>query len=171
MDGRFVLFAQNPAEKRRDIWVLPLEGDNRKPFPLLQSPFHEISARFSPDGRWVAFVSNETGRDEIYVTRFDQPGEKWRISIAGGTSPCWRRDGKELFFLATDKNVMSVAVRGGDNFEFGAPAPIFKIDSIFNEAFDVTADGQRFIAVSSADQGQTTPPFTVVVNWAADSKR
>lgn len=169
-DGRFILFTQNPAEKSRDLWVLPMDRDDRKPFPLLQSPFHEIFARFSPDGRWVAFVSNETGRDEVYVTRFDQPGEKWRISVAGGTGPCWRRDGSELFFLATDKSVMSVAVRGGDKFEFGTPSPIFRIDSIFNNSFDVTADGQRFIAISTAAQTQSAP-LTVVVNWTADLKR
>lgn len=169
-DGRFILFTQNPPETNRDLWVLPVDGGDRKPFPFLQSQFQEVFARFSPDGRWVAFVSNETGRDEVYVTRFDRPGEKWRISTAGGTGPCWRRDGKELFFLATDKSVMSVAVKGGATFEFAAPAPIFRNDSIVNDNFDVTSDGQRFIVNSSAAQAQNTP-FTVVVNWTAELKK
>lgn len=169
-DGRFILFTQNPSETKRDLWVLPMDGD-RKPFPFLQTPFSETRARFSPDGRWVAFASNETGRDEVYVTRFDRPGEeKWRISTDGGRNPCWRRDGKELFFLAADKKLMAVAVKAGDTFESGAPAPIFRNDSIMNDVFDVTADGQRFIVSSSAAQTQTMP-FTVVVNWTADLKR
>jgi Tol biopolymer transport system component len=173
-DGRFIIFTQNPPETNRDLWILPVEGDDRKPFPLLQTPFQEVFARFSPDGRWVAFVSNETGRDEVYVTRFDQPGEKWRISTGGGTDPCWRRDGKELFFLATDKSVMTVAVEpGGAGFEAGAPMRLFRNDSLANDNvhnFDVTADGQRFIAISSAAQTQNAP-FRVVVNWTADHKR
>jgi Tol biopolymer transport system component len=145
-----------------------VDGD-RKPFPFLQTPFNETVARFSPDGHWVAFVSNETGRDEIYVTRFDQPGVKWRVSTSGGTTPCWRRDGKELFFLAPDKHLMTVSVKAGDTFQASAPAPLFRNDSVVQDAFDVTADGQRFVFNVSATQTQTIP-FTVVVHWTADLK-
>ncbi len=169
-DGRFVLFSQqNGPTTKYDLWVLPVSGD-AKPFPFLQTPFSEEEARFSPDGHWVAFVSNETGRAEVYVTRFDQPGEKLRISNGGGRSPCWRRDGKELFFLAADNSLMSVAVKAGQTFEFGTPAILFRNDSIMYSVFDVTADGQRFIVSSSAGQTQTAP-FTVVMNWTADLKK
>lgn len=169
LDGRFILFTQaNDAITKPNLWVLPMGGD-AKPFPLLQTPFGISEARFSPDGHWVAFVSNETGRNEVYVTRFDKPVEKWHISTGGGRSPCWRRDGKELFFLATDKSLMAVAVKGGETFESGTPAPLFRNDSIMNDLFDATADGQRFIVSSSATQTQTAA-FTVVMNWTADLK-
>jgi Tol biopolymer transport system component len=170
-DGRFILFLQrNGTTTKGDVWVLPMQGDDRKPFAFLQTPFTETQARFSPDGHWVAFISNETGRDEVYVTRFDRPGEKWRVSTGGGTSPCWRRDGKELFFLAADRSLMAVTVKTGDAFESAAPAALFRSDSIDEEKFDVTADGQRFVVISNAALTQPVP-FTVVVNWASDLKR
>ncbi len=169
-DGRFIIYAQNEPTTQRDLWVLPLSGE-QKPFPLLQTQFDEKSARFSPDGRWVAFMSNESGRDEIYVTRFDQPGEKWRISTAGGRSPRWRRDGKELFYLTADKKMMSVIIKSGaETFEAGAPTALFKIESILEGDYEVTADGQRFL-INNGVAGAQSQPFTIVLNWAADLKR
>lgn len=168
-DGRLILFTQaNDGSVKPTLWVLPTDGD-RAPFPFLQTQFSQVDGRFSPDGRWVAFVSDETGHNEVYVTRFDHPGEKLRVSTAGGGSPHWRRDGKELFFLAADRSLMAVAVKGGDTFEPGVPASLFRNDSILNNTFDVSADGQRFI-VSSATQTQTAP-FAVVLNWTADLKK
>ncbi|MGI8640310.1 MAG: protein kinase domain-containing protein [Pyrinomonadaceae bacterium] len=168
-DGRFIIYSQNEPTTQRDMWVLPL-FEEQKPFPFLQTQFDERDARFSPDGRWVAFISNESGREEIYVTRFDQPGEKWRISTAGGRSPRWRRDGKELFYLAADKKLMSVAVKGAATFEAGTPIALFKIDSIIEGDYEVTADGQRFL-INSSVTGTQSLPFTVVLNWTADLKR
>ncbi|MGI8543044.1 MAG: protein kinase domain-containing protein, partial [Aridibacter sp.] len=169
-DGRFILYSQNEPTTTQDVWVLPLSGE-QKPFPFLQTQFDEKFARFSPDGRWVAFMSNESGRDEVYVTRFDQPGEKWRISTAGGRSPRWRRDGKELFYLAADKKMMSVIIKSGaETFEAGAPTALFKVDSILEGDYDVTADGQRFL-INNSVAGAQSQPFTIVLNWAADLKR
>ena len=169
-DGRFILYSQNEPTTQSDMWVLPLFGE-QKPFAFLQTQFDEKFARFSPDGRWVAFISNESGRDEIYVTRFDQPGEKWRISTAGGRSPQWRRDGKELFYLAADKKLMSVIIKSGaETFEAGAPTALFKIDSILEGDYDVTADGQRFL-INSSLAGARSLPFTVVLNWTTQLKR
>lgn len=103
------------------------------------------------------------------MTRFDRPAEKSRISTGGGTSPSWRRDGKELFFFAADRSMMSVTVKTGDTFESGTPASLFRNDSIMNNVFDLTADGQRFIVSSSAGETQAAP-FAVVTNWTADLK-
>ncbi|MCA1589450.1 MAG: hypothetical protein LC734_03475, partial [Acidobacteria bacterium] len=167
-DGRFILYSENAPTTQRDIWVLPLFGDQR-PFPFLQTQFDERGARFSPDGRWVAFISNESGRDEIYVTNFEKPGERWRISASGGRSPRWRRDGKELFYLAPDKKLMSVPVKSDlATIQAGDPVALFKADSIVEGDYDVTGDGQRFLINYSEAQAR---PFTVVLNWTKDLKR
>jgi dipeptidyl aminopeptidase/acylaminoacyl peptidase len=145
-----------------------MNGD-RKATRFLQTPFQEMDARFSPDGRWVAYSSTETTREEIYVTRFDRPGEKWRVSIDGGRNPRWRRDGKELFFRSANDDIMAAAVKAGDTFESGTPSALFRSDAIVDVDWDVSTDGQRFI-INRAAETQTTP-FAVVVNWTADLKR
>ena len=170
LDGRFVIYSQGQPTTQGDVWILPLFGE-QKPFPFLQTQFNEWSARFSPDSRWVAFMSNESGRDEIYVARFENPGEKWRISTTGGRSPRWRRDGKELFYLAADKKLMSVTVKSAAaTFEAGSPTSLFKIDSIIEGDYEAAADGQRFL-INSSVTGAQSLPFTVVLNWTKDLKR
>jgi len=166
-DGRFIIYMQNPPTTNFDLWVLPLFGD-RKPFPFLQTPFTEAGARFSSDGPWVAFVSNESGQNEVYVARFDNPREKWRISSAGGNSPRWRRDGKELFYIAADNRVMSVPVKPGQKFDAGNPTALYKLDAAIT-SFDVSAEGKRFL-VSISLTGSQSSPFAVVLNWTAQSK-
>jgi Tol biopolymer transport system component len=163
-DGRFIIYEKDQSE----LWVLPLLGDG-KPYAFIQTQSSYPSARFSPDGRWVAFVSEETGRPEVYVTRFDKPGEKWRISTDGGNLPCWRRDGRELFYLMTDGKVMAVEIKPGTEFNAGAPALLFKADPLSKD-YDVTADGQRFLFIASAP-GTQLLPFAVVLDWMADLKR
>jgi serine/threonine protein kinase/Tol biopolymer transport system component len=163
-DGRFLIYL-----KSRDIWVLPLSGEAR-PYPLMETQSAETDPRLSPDGRWVAFVSDETGRVEVYVTRFDHPGEKWRISTEGGLAPTWRRDGRELFYMSADLNrLMAVEIKAGEVFGAGAPAQLFNTDVRWVD-FDVAVDGQRFFFVASAP-GTRLLPFTVVLNWTADLKR
>ena len=115
-DGRFILYTLGESGSNPDVWVLPLEGD-RKPFPFLQTPFKETQARFSPNGRWVAYVSNESGRNEVYVQTFPASGGKWPVSTKGGTSPLWRGDGKELFYDSGDGKLMAVEVKTGGTFE------------------------------------------------------
>ena len=169
-DGRFILFVQSEPTGDSDLWLLPVTGDG-KAVRFLQTPFTERDARFSPDGRWVAYSSGETSRDEIWVTRFDRPGEKWRISIDGGRNPRWRRDGKELFFRSANNDIMAAAVKAGETFESGTPAVLFPSEAIVDADWDwdVSADGQRFL-IGRAAETQTTP-FAVVVNWTADVKR
>ena len=162
-DGRFILYTLNDPEVQRDLWALPLD-DGGKPVPFAQTEFNEVNARFSPDGHFIAYVSNETGADESYVKRFGG-GEKWRVSTAGGTFPRWRRDGRELFYLAADGKLMSVAISGRDTFEAATPAPLFPVGIVWD--YDVAADGKRFVAAAGVTQAQYAP-FTVVLNWAAE---
>jgi Tol biopolymer transport system component len=161
-DGRFILYWAD-----EDLWVLPASGAE-KPYLWMQSRPKVRQARFSPDGRWVAFVSEETGRPEIYVTAFDRPGEKTRISTEGGNGPRWRSDGKEMFYVTIDSKVMSVPVSSGDQFAIGKSALLFKGDPRTMD-YDVTADGQRFIILASTP-GTQHLPFAVVLNWSANLK-
>ena len=168
-DGRFIAISKNEPDSNRDIWVLPLEGD-KKSYPLLQSEFNETYARFSPNGRWVAYVSNESGGDDIYVARFDNPKEKWRVSQSGGTQPSWRRNGKELFYFSLDGQLMAVPVSTEDSFESRSAVPLFKLASVENIRYDISEDGQSFlIAVNDRSALQTA--FTVIMNWTSDLKR
>jgi len=169
-DGRFILFGVGAFQAGTDLWVLPLFGD-RKAFPVLQTPFTEVPGRFSPDGRWIAYASNESGRGEVYVASFPGPGGKWQVSTAGGSWPRWRSDAKEIFYLAPDKKLMSAAVNGaGSAFEVGAVRPLFdtRALTIGNTGFmyDVSPDGQRFLVNTLAEQAAPAP-ITLVVNWRA----
>jgi serine/threonine protein kinase len=161
-DGQFIIYW-----KGDDLWVLPV-AEVAKRYALMKTEFSESGARLSPDGQWVAFVSDETGQREIYVTRFDHPGEKWRLSSGGGVDPCWKRDGRELFYVSADNRLMAVGVRQGATLDMAKPAALFKVDPLAS-GYDVATDGQRFLFITSA-QGTQPPPFTVVLNWIADLK-
>jgi len=175
-DGRYIIEeTQGDPKTEFDIWILPLFGD-RKPFPYLQTQFAERHAKLSPNGHWLAYVSNETKRDEVYVQTFPTPGGKWQVSTNGGGYPVWSKDGKELFFISADRKLMAVevkvdAVRGGPRFEAGVPKPLF--DTRFlptdNSWFDVSKDG-RFLIPTIPEQEANTP-MTVVVNWTAGLKK
>ena len=173
-DGRFVIFQTLDPTTGFHIWVLPLSGD-RKPYAFLHSQSAEISGRsimlpmwgkLSPDGRWLAYQSNETGSFEIYVQAFPGREGKWRVSVKGGTHPIWSRDGKELFYIAADNKLMAVDVKSGARFEHGVPKPLFEART----GFDVSPDGKRFLLVVPLEQA-ANPPMTVVVNWHAGVKR
>jgi eukaryotic-like serine/threonine-protein kinase len=174
-DGRFLLYGTGAggSPTATDIWVLPLTGE-RKPFPFVQTPFSDTVGRFSPDGRWVAHNSNESGRLEVYVVPFPMAGGKWQISTGGGEQPRWRRDGKELFYLNANV-VMAAEVNGtGAAFQVGAVRRLFEIrrrtESYqgfgLGSAYDVTPDGQRFL-VNVVEQAPMPPPITVITNWRA----
>jgi len=166
-DGRFILYRTHGGKTRMDIWVLPTFGD-RKPYPFLQSEFGETWARFSPDGRWVAYVSNETGMTEVYVQEFQGSGGKVHVSTGGGNRPCWRGDGKELFYNSGGK-LMAVDVKVvGSNFEAGVPRLLFEIPR--SGGFEVSGDGQRFLIPVPVEETSPTP-IKVVLNWTADLKR
>jgi hypothetical protein len=151
-DGRFILYVINNQRTGNDVLVLPLFGD-RKPFPFLQTAAAENWAAFSPDGAWVAYSSNESGDPEVYVARFPPTsGRSWRISSGGGSQARWRRDGKELFYLAPGRVLMSAAIaRLGSDFSAAPPQPLFEMRYAYGQyhAFDVTSDGQRFLVNSA----------------------
>jgi dipeptidyl aminopeptidase/acylaminoacyl peptidase len=164
--GGTILFQSGSAQTRSDIWALPLTGD-RKPIPMLQTLSSESDARCSPDGRWLAYTSDESGRDEVYVTSFPTPGGKWPISTSGGTQPQWRRDGTELFYVGPDRTVTAVRVAGGSTFEAGAVTPLFKIRG---NAYAASADGRRFVTDDPIGEA-SFQPITVVLNWPSGLKK
>lgn len=171
-DGRYLTYSVGAGATRQDIWVLPFEGD-RKPFPVVQGPADEVGGKFSPDGKWLAYVSNESGRNEVYVQPFT-PGKaasgKWQISINGAIGfPAWRGDGKELYFRSQGKLIAVEVSAAGERFQPGAPKPLFTIRDAIT-GFAPAADGQRFLmGVVSAQQAP--PAVTVVVNWMAALKK
>ena len=146
-----------------------LFGD-RKPFPYLQTRFGEAYGQFSPDGRWVAYASNESGRAEVYVAAFPGAGGKRQISTAGGNNPRWRRDGKGLFCLAPNNTLMAAAVNGqGASFEVASVKTLFETRSGGDFPYDVSADGQRFLIISASDD-TSAAGITVAVNGTAGPK-
>ena len=177
-DGRFILFIRRGEKTRADVWVLPLFGD-RHEYQLLNSTFDERNVQFSPNGRWLAYASDESGSYEIYVRSFTADGkvgaDKKRISTNSGMQPKWRGDGQELFYIAEDGHMMSVAVKTtGAEFEYSAARALFKTrmqarSRLFHE-YDVTADGQRFLIGTLIGESKASPP-TVILNWTADLKK
>lgn len=168
-DGRFIMYdISADTNTRVDLWLLTVATGERRPF--LRTPFSETQAQFSPDGRWVAYVSDESGRPEVYVCRFDAPGERERVSIAGGSRPRWRRDGRELFYISADKRLMAVSLRIGASFEAGDPVTLFNFAPAVWIDYDVTADGQRFLC-NAAEREANAVPVTVVVNWSANLRQ
>jgi Tol biopolymer transport system component len=146
-DGRHILYVINSQETGNDVRVLPLFGD-RRPYPFQQTKAAENWAAFSPDGHWVSFSSSESGEVEVYVTAFPSAGRKWRVSAGGGSQARWRRDGSELFYVALDGKLMSVSVKAQrSDFEVGAVRPLFEVRFPYAQyhAYDVSADGQRFL--------------------------
>ena len=156
----------------------------RKPFPFLQTPFNEAQGQFSPDGRWVAYASNESGRNEVYVTPFPGPGSTRQVSSAGGLWPRWNRDGREIFFLAPDGMLMAAAVTvRGATIEADVARPLFDArPRRVRWPYAVSPDGQSFLVNTLVDQttamsasysvAQWLPtPITLVVNWTAALKK
>ena len=146
-----------------DIWALPLDGD-KKPLAVVQTASDERNGKFSPDGRWIAYQSNETGRNEIYVQAFPGPGRSTLISTTGGTAPRWRGDGREIFYTAPGERLMAVPVTPQANgvVDPGTPVALFSMRP--NSSWDASPDGQRFL-VNTPLQDAATPPITVVFNW------
>ena len=167
-DGRFIAYITIDPKTKADIWLVPIAGD-RKPTPFVQTQFNERHARISPDGRWMAYSSDESGTRNVYVTRFPEGGGKWLVSTNGGGFPVWRRDSRELFYWAPDDTLMAVAVAPGPDFAPGAPAPLFKPRAHegglgVGSFYDVAPDGRFLINIFVE---RTSPPATVVLNWQA----
>ena len=165
--GRYIVYTEQNAKTRGDIWLLPLSGD-RKPIPFVQTEFNENSGHLSPDGKWMAYQSNDTGRGEIYVQSAPPSSNKWKISNEGGAVPRWRRDGKELFYFQINAGLVSVDIKGRNapnQFEVGLPQ--FLVRALVT-AYDVSSDGQRFLVEGRAAAADNSSKLTVVINWSAD---
>jgi len=181
-DGRFLLYSTPDPKTGSDLWALPLTGE-RKPFAVLQSSFDEIEGQFSPDGRWLAYASNESGRYEIYIRTFPDAGVKRQVSVAGGVQPRWKRDGHELYYVAPDTRLMAVPVRlapDPQTLEAGAPVPLFPTrfatgsnivaaGFLARAQYAVAPNGQ-FLVNIAADEAVASP-ITVVLNWTAGLKK
>ena len=173
-DGRFLLYYNTDPKTGNDIWALPRDGD-RKPFPVVQTNFEERDEQFSPDGKWIAYQSNESGRFEIYIQPFPGPGGQAQVSTNGGAQVRWRRDGKELFYIALDGRLMAVPIRLASNtqtIEAGSPIPLFAtrvggaLSFPSKQQYDVSSDGQRFLMNTVTDE-EAAAPITVILNWKA----
>jgi eukaryotic-like serine/threonine-protein kinase len=170
-DGRFLL-----VRKERELWYLTLP--DRQPHPLLQTQWLIRNAQFSPDGQYVAYASSETGNWEVYVSPFPSFGSRWQVSRGdGGEEPRWRRDGKELFYLAPDGRLMAAEVKIGAAFEPGLPYTLFQthprqpISAMDFFSYDVSADGQKFLVNSKVESSSNTAPLSVILNWSAEMEK
>jgi Tol biopolymer transport system component len=148
-DGKWIVYEQTGQKSASDLWLLPLSGD-RKPVSYLQTPFDEMNAHFSPDGRLMTYQSNESGQFQIYVQTVPVSGAKYQISTSGGSSPRWRPDGKELFYVSADRKLMAAPIKLGSTIEAGTPQPLFPLSTFpgFASALAFYApmrDGQRFL--------------------------
>jgi Tol biopolymer transport system component len=166
-DGKYIIYMKAGEKTGYDLWLLPLSGD-RQPKPYLATQFEERWGKVSPDGRWLVYQSNESGRHEIYVQSFPAPGRKVTISNGGGVFPRWRRDGRELYYVAPDDKLMAVPVTTGANVSVGTPVALFDVGSYGRRnnryVYDVSADGQRILLLRPLEDA-TTRPLTVVQNW------
>ena len=170
-DGRYVVYMANELGTNWNIWVMPLTGD-QTPQPVLRSQFNEMDGRISPDGHWLAYVSDESGKWEVYVQRFLSPGGKWQISSNGGKDPQWSQDGKELFYVAADQKLMAVAVHAGLSLDPSTPKQLFQFhgtSDFLGGSYDVGVNGQRFLVTALVGE-DASPPLTVVINWTAALK-
>jgi Tol biopolymer transport system component len=167
-DGKILAFTN-----RGGIWILPLSGD-RKARQLLESKFNESMPAFSPDGRWLAYVSDESGRPEVYVQPFPGPGAKYLISNGGGTEPVWARNGRELFYRSDDR-MMAVSVSAQLSFTGASPKLLFAgafVRTPGYSNYDVSPDGQHFLMLKESEQAQAAPTqINVVLNWFEELKR
>ncbi len=184
-DGKFLLFGSSRplygvgADSKSELWALPLVGGHT-PFSVVQiPPFNVTHGSFSPDVRWIVYVSDESGRQEVYVQSFPEPSVKRRISTDGGFQPRWRRDGKEIFYLAPDGQLVSAAVTtgtAGSTLDVARPTPLFRTDAAAMEGsgdsmqYAVSGDGQRFL-LSTPLQNLSAQPVTVVLGWNADLQK
>ena len=168
-DGKFIIYRKVGGKTSNDLWLLPLFGD-RQPKPYVATQFNEQWGNISPDGHWLAYQSTESGRNEIYVQSFPEPGRRVTISKGGGQFPRWRRDGKELYYISADDKLMAAPVETGANFGTGTPVPLFEVGSYGRRnnryVYDVSADGQKILLLRPLEDA-TTRPLTVVQNWTA----
>ncbi len=167
-DGSVLAFVANSATMRNDIWVLRLSGD-RSAFPVLQTPVAEGNPQFSPDGHWLAYQSEESGRLEVYVTQFPPAEGRWQVSTTGGAFPRWSPEGKELYYVDTNKfELTAVAIDTKSGFQASEPVALFAMEPYLGGPFDVAPDGRFLVNVP---ESLSSNPLTVVLNWPAELGR
>jgi serine/threonine-protein kinase len=172
-DGKLAILSLNPTEGENDIGTIELQGD-RKISVFLKGPFDEGVATLSPDGRWLAYLSDESGRYEVYVRAFPGPEGKWQISTEGGFAPVWGRNGRELFYSSATEKLMVVDISAGPTFQAGTPRVLlegqfqFRLGGLTPD-YDVSPDGQRFLVVQGGDANLTQ--LNVVLNWFEELKK
>ncbi|MGH9581454.1 MAG: hypothetical protein ACRD4O_00780, partial [Bryobacteraceae bacterium] len=168
-DGAYLAFDQRSPEgkNRTDIGLLPISGTEHKPVMLLATEADEREAQFCPAGHWVAYTSDETGRDEVYVTSYPQAANRWQVSIAGGESPRWNDDGRQLYYLSPDRQMMAAdVIPGASTFQVGAVRPLFATRAsleLMAAPFTVSKDGKRFLINTLPDPNPA--PLTLLVHW------
>jgi Tol biopolymer transport system component/DNA-binding winged helix-turn-helix (wHTH) protein len=169
-DGRFIVYSRTNADTNLDLWLLPVDapGDS---VPLLRTAANEKGARISPDGRWIAYTSDESGAAEVYVQEFPGLGSKRALSSGGGAGAFWREDGRELFYLSPDRTLMAVDIAAGDTISIGRPRPLFRapVAGEVSEArnhYVAVANGERFL-VNVIDESVERSVITMLVNWTA----
>ncbi|HKF42724.1 MAG TPA: protein kinase [Thermoanaerobaculia bacterium] len=180
-DGRFLLYESYVTAGIPSLWVLPMTGE-RKPFRVTDTPFKELYGQFSPDGHWIAYLSDESGQLEVYVRAFPRATERFQISSGGANLPHWRKDGKELFYVSADTHLMSVAIETAPAFKAGVPRLLFRPgpDTIGKSfpcpsppcaffEYEVHPDGQRFL-IPLYEREAPKPPITLVFNWTPEKK-
>ena len=169
-DGKRLIYQQKDLKTQWDLWALELAG-SKLARPILRGVANEQHGRLSPDGRWIAYTSDESGRFEIYVRQFPPSDAVWKVSADGGMQPEWRRDGRELFYVTLNRRLVALPLKNGERLQLGAAQPLFFLDTDGTMTtpgtfhYSATADGQRFLVNTVVGQG--TPTMTVVLNWTA----
>jgi hypothetical protein len=182
-DNRFIVFRMLEPGGIVNIWLLPTSGD-RKPLLYSPSPFTQSAGTVSPDGRWIAYASNESGAFDVWLQNFPTPGGRWKVSSAGGHYMRWSSDGRELFYLTPEMKLMSVSVGVAGNAspsvpELGTPMPLFDVPLVggfttatgFAQQYDVAPGSQRFLVNLETNTAASRSPITVVVNWAEEGRK
>jgi eukaryotic-like serine/threonine-protein kinase len=176
-NGQYIFYQQLDPKTKSDVWVLPMTGSGKdKPLSVVRTIANETSGTLSPDGRWLAYASDESGQFEIYVQSFPDGVGKQKVSNGGGSGPRWRQKGQELFYYSADGNLMAAQVKCGVVFEAGTPAPLFPFragtvrSTSVPTPYAVTDNGQRFL-INAVVETEPNAPLTVVTNWTAEMKK
>jgi serine/threonine-protein kinase len=171
-NGDHIVYSQRDEQTKLDLWGISVE--HAKTFSILATPYNELQARISPDGRWIAYVADDSGALEVYVQRYPELGERYKVSVGGGGQPQWRQDQRELYYIAPDRTLVAVSVAQDEPHVFGAPRRLFRapVSGGPDDARDYyapTADGRRFLLDGAFGDGDDSP-ITVVVNWPAETE-
>jgi Tol biopolymer transport system component len=171
-DGRWILFSSLSRQTGFDLWTYSVA--DKKAEPWLEGPLDQVNARLSPNGRWIAYDSSESGRSEVYVQAFpDKGGGRWQVSRSGGSLASWRADGKEIYYLGLENSLMAADVRTEGTIDLGTPHPLFKAQFRATVArnYDVVPDGQRFLVNGPKESDRSGQSVTLMLNWLATLRK